>query len=236
MSASCWQPAGSWSDQSVSWRAHDSGSVPAASAAAISGWACRSFIRAAWTVAARRVARVCQVSHVRGDRCPSPARPPPGTRTPPAPWRARRRAATRRRPGPAGSRPASRRASPRGRRGPGSPARPAGTPAPPPARQPSSRGGRGGAAGRGKCRRPVPLGVGLLAAVPAAAGMELAAATAVAARAGKPGPAAANPSSARGGGAGRVTPGMAQPGSVITRLPPADIAVSTIESGSSFNR
>jgi hypothetical protein len=72
----CW--AGSRPVRRVSCRAHDSDTRPPARAAPMTGWARRVFIRATWAVAARRVARVCQVSHIRGDRCPPAARPPPG--------------------------------------------------------------------------------------------------------------------------------------------------------------
>ena len=78
-SASSRAAGGSRSDQSASCAAHDTDTVPAASAAASSGWAASRRIQPTFTAAARRVAWVCQVSHTRGDPCPSPAIPPPGT-------------------------------------------------------------------------------------------------------------------------------------------------------------
>ncbi len=73
-------PAGGGrSVQSMICCAHDTDTPAPASAAETCGWAASRCIQETLAAAALRVAWVCQHSHTRGDRCPSPATPPPGT-------------------------------------------------------------------------------------------------------------------------------------------------------------
>ena len=80
-SASAWSRTsqGRSSVQAANWAAHDTEIVPAASAAASTGWPASRFFHPTLPAADRAVDWVCHDSHTRADRCPSPFRPPPGT-------------------------------------------------------------------------------------------------------------------------------------------------------------
>ncbi len=206
-------PAGSRSDHSMSWRAHDSDNVPPASAAAMSGWTrpgLSSGRRGRWRRGGSRGSARSATSGVTGAR--RRARPPPGTLNAASTWAC------------AAACWAS--ATARARRQLGLHAR--GHPAASACARYSSPARRNASASAGSAASRAGAAPGAWATVTAASALRAPSRPQAGGRPGEPvfaddrlGDRSGPRRWEAGGGASCGTPGMAQPGSVMTSLPPA---------------